>query len=148
MDKIIKLNSRQGGPFNQQQNLCDFDLPGDGTYNLADSYINLYARVTGTTGASTITNMGTNDQRVATLANLAVNWKDSPARSFYNIAMVKNCALSSEQAGVLEDIRRVDILKQNLMWALQRILPTLRRSAAASPRLAPSTASASSGTST
>ena len=114
MDKIIKLNSRQGGPFNQQQNLCDFDLPGDGTYNLADSYINLYARVTGTTGASTITNMGTNDQRVATLANLAVNWKDSPARSFYNIAMVKNCALSSEQAGVLEDIRRVDILKQNL----------------------------------
>lgn len=114
MDKIIKLNSRQGGPFNQQQNLCDFDIPADGTYDLSNSYINLYARTSNTAGVSTYTNMAAADQRSATLANIAVDWKDAPARSFYNIAMVKNCALSSEQAGVLEDIRRIDILKQNL----------------------------------
>lgn len=114
MDKIIKLTSRQGGPFNQQQNLCDFDIPADGTYDLSDSYIDLFARVSGTSGATTLPNLPSNDQRTASFANLAVNWKDAPNRSFYNIAMVKNCALSSEQAGVLEDIRRVDILKQNL----------------------------------
>lgn len=114
MDKIIKLNSRQGGPFSQQQNLCDFDIPGDGTYDLSSSYINLFARVNGTTGATTFPNLATTSQESTNLANLAVNWQQSPARSFYNVAMVKNCALSSEQAGVLEDIRRIDILKQNL----------------------------------
>lgn len=114
MDKIIKLNSRQGGPFTQQQNLCDFDIPADGTYDLSNSYINVFARVSGTSGATNYPNLPSNDQRNTTLANVAVNWKDSPARSFYNIAMVKNCSLSTEQAGVLEDIRRVDILKQNL----------------------------------
>lgn len=114
MDKIIKLNSRQGGPFTQQQNLCDFDIPADGTYDLSNSYINVFARISGTSGGTNYPNLPSNDQRTSTLANVAVNWKDSPARSFYNIAMVKNCSLSTEQAGVLEDIRRVDILKQNL----------------------------------
>lgn len=77
MDKIIKLTSRQGGPFNQQQNLCDFDIPADGTYDLSDSYIDLFARVSGTSGATTLPNLPSNDQRTASFANLAVNWKDA-----------------------------------------------------------------------
>ena len=99
MDKIIKLNSRQGGPFTQQQNLCDFDIPADGTYDLSNSYINVFARISGTSGGTNYPNLPSNDQRTSTLANVAVNWKDSPARSFYNIAMVKNCSLSTEKPG-------------------------------------------------
>ena len=39
MDRIIKLNSRQGN-FNQSgKNLVDFVIPRDNVYNLKDSYI-------------------------------------------------------------------------------------------------------------
>ena len=114
MDKIIKLTSRQGGPFNAQQNLCDFDIPADGTYDLSSSYINLEARITGTAGVSELDNLPAADQRATALAKIAIEWQDAVNRSFYNIAIVKNCSLSTEQVGTLEDIRRVDILKQNL----------------------------------
>ena len=114
MDKIIKLNSRQGGPFTSTQNLCDFDIPADGTYDLSASYINLFARVTDTVGATTIPYMAAADQRVAQTTNLAVNWNQAAPRSFHNVVMVKNTSLTSEKVGVIEDIRRVDILRQTL----------------------------------
>lgn len=66
MDKIIKLNSRQGGPFTQQQNLCDFDIPADGTYDLSNSYINVFARISGTSGGTNYPNLPSNDQRTST----------------------------------------------------------------------------------
>ena len=47
MDKVIKINSRQGGPFSATNNLVDFDIAPDGTYDLTDSYINLVCRITG-----------------------------------------------------------------------------------------------------
>ena len=114
MDKIIKLNSRQGGPFTTTQNLCDFDIPADGTYDLSASYINLFARVTDTAGATTIPYMAAAAQQVAQTTNLAVNWKHATPRSFHNVVMVKNTSLTSEKVGVIEDIRRVDILRQTL----------------------------------
>lgn len=118
MDKIIKLNSRQGGPFSATQNLCDFDIPGDGTYDLSESYINLFARIVGTSGTTSIPNMdlGTDgaNGRNAAVTNLAVNWADAPNRSFYNVALIKNTSLTTEKVGVLEDIRRVDILRHIL----------------------------------
>lgn len=118
MDKIIKLNSRQGGPFTATQNLCDFDIPGDGTYDLSESYINLFARIVGTSGTTSIPNMdlGTDDAngRNPVVTNLAVNWADAPNRSFYNVALIKNTSLTTETVGVLEDIRRVDILRHIL----------------------------------
>lgn len=121
MDKIIKLNSRQGGPFTATQNLCDFDIPADGTYDLSESYINLFARIVGTASGATSTSIPNMDLgndggngRAAAVTNLAVNWSAAPNRSFYNIAMVKNTSLTTEKVGVLEDIRRVDILRQTL----------------------------------
>lgn len=133
MDKIIKLNSRQGGPFTATQNLCDFDIPADGTYDLSESYINLFARIVGTASGATSTSIPNMDLgndggngRAAAVTNLAVNWSAAPNRSFYNIAMVKNTSLTTEKVGVLEDIRRVDILRQILNEYTQST-PTRRK---------------------
>ena len=46
MDKVIKINSRQGGPFTKTNNLVDFDIQPDGTYDMTDSFVNLVANIT------------------------------------------------------------------------------------------------------
>lgn len=109
MDKVIKINSRQGGPFSATNNLVDFDIAPDGTYDLTDSYINLVCRITG---------VGENASAAAAnktggMYPLRVALGKDP-RAAYNVAMVKNCSISSELQGQLEDIRRVDVLRSNL----------------------------------
>jgi hypothetical protein len=108
MDKYIKLNSNQGGPFTSTgQNLCDFDIPSDGVYNLRDSYITLNVKIdveeTSATGGQGV--------YVADLQWVS-SGTDHP--KFQNVALVKNCSMSCARRGQIENIRRVDILKQNL----------------------------------
>lgn len=68
--------------------------------------------ITGVTDADASTGQG--------VYNPLINYTDkvaaaaSKVRSLYNVAMVKNCSMTSELQGSLEDIRRVDILRQNL----------------------------------
>jgi hypothetical protein len=114
MDKIIKLNSKQGGPFlkGTSNNLLDFDIPGDGTYNLSSSYLNLVGTVSGLVSTQAAQLSG-NVTGYPSAYKIVINHEDAD-RSVYNVSMIKNCRLSSEFKGGLEDIRRVDILRQNL----------------------------------
>lgn len=107
MDKYIKLNSNQGGPFTASQNLCDFHIPSDGVYNLRDSYITLNVKIDVEEASAT----GGQGIYVADL-----QWKSSGTDhpKFQNVALVKNCSMSCAKRGQIENIRRVDILKQNL----------------------------------
>jgi hypothetical protein len=114
MNKIIKLNSKQGGPFlkGTSNNLLDFDIPGDGTYDLSSSYLNLVGTVSGLV-SSDAADLSENITGYPSAYKVTINHTDAD-RSVYNVAMVKNCRLTSEFKGSLEDIRRVDILRQNL----------------------------------
>ena len=108
MDRIIKLQSRQGGPFTAQQNLIDFEIPNDGVYNLADSYININVQpdVTPTSTA------GGADQAVYPVS---FKWASAPQDAkFQNVASVKNCSMRCANKGQIESIRRVDVLKNTL----------------------------------
>jgi hypothetical protein len=107
MDKYIKYNSNQGGPFTASQNLCDFQIPSDGVYNLRDSYITLNVKVD-VVEAETASGLG------VYVSNLewASTGTDHP--KFQNVALVKNCSMSCARRGQIENIRRVDVLKQNL----------------------------------
>jgi hypothetical protein len=107
MDKYIKYNSTQGGPFTSSQNLCDFHIPSDGVYNLRDSYITLNVKVD-VTESSTTGGTGV----YATNLRWASTGTDHP--QYQNVALVKNCSMSCARRGQIENIRRVDILKQNL----------------------------------
>lgn len=107
MDKVIKIKSRQGGPFSATNNLVDFDIAPDGTYDLTDSYINLLCRITGVGENASV------GAKTGGMYPLRVALGKDP-RAAYNVAMVKNCSISSELQGQLEDIRRVDVLRSNL----------------------------------
>lgn len=102
MDKVVKINSRQGGPFNATNRLVDFDIPNDGTYDLTDSFFTFVIKAEADNGVFPL-------GLEYTGGGGAYN-----NNSLYNVALVKNCSLQSELQGQLEDIRRVDILKQNL----------------------------------
>lgn len=107
MDKIIKIVSNQGGPFTQNQNLVDFDIQADGSYDLSDSYVNLYSTIKSTEPAG---------QPAGAVYNcdLKINNDENKNESFYNVCFVKNASMSTQLKGRLEDINRVDILRQNL----------------------------------
>ena len=106
MDKVIKINSVEGGPFTNTQNICQFVIPAGAVYDLEDSYINFNTKI---------------DVVEANPAKPSVNimdlqWVTSDADKphFQNVAVVKNARMTCDRKGRIEDIRRVDILKQNL----------------------------------
>lgn len=112
-DMVVRFQSRQGGPFRSDEqrglnNLVDFDIPDDAVWDLDNSWVNLYATVdTTTTGNLT----GVHNVRLS--FNNAVGGADTQ-RSWYNVALVDNAHMTASNAGRLEDIRRVGILRQNL----------------------------------
>ena len=112
MNKIIKLNSKQGGPFSKgnSNNLLDFDIPGNGTYDLSSSYLNLVGTVSGLVSAQA-TLLNGNITGYPSAYKVVINHANA-SRSIYNVSLIKNCRLTSEFKGSLEDIRRVDILKR------------------------------------
>jgi len=109
MDKFVKINSTQGGPFTPTQNLIDFVIPSSmGVVDLKDSYINLVTRMT-TTEVDTTGGEGVYPVELRWDADGGGN-----RYKFTNSALVKNCNLRSEQRGQIENVRRVDQLRQNL----------------------------------
>mgnify|MGYP003647322531 CR=1 FL=1 len=104
MDKVIKINSVEGGPFTNTQNICQFNIPAGAVYDLEDSYINLNTKID-------VVEAGKPSVNIMDLQWVTTN-ADKP--HFQNVAVVKNCRMSCDRKGRIEDIRRVDILKQNL----------------------------------
>ncbi len=108
MDKFVKYQSQQGGNFTVNQNLVDFVLPAGQVYNLHDSYINLNC-VVDVVEKETDSGVG--------VYPMNLKWKHNNAvknNHFDNVAVVKNAHMNSGRKGQIENIRRVDILRQNL----------------------------------
>jgi len=105
MEKIIKLNSRQGGAFSAAQNLVDFDIPSGLNIDMTKTHLLINCDITndgssGITCDSLLKNNFARDE-----VNALV-----PA-----VIMVQNCNLSGDRSGMLEDIRDVNVLKSNMM---------------------------------
>jgi len=107
MNSALKLNALQSGPFTAQKNLVDVVLPAGKQYDLTKSYLNLVCSMTQTDASGT-----------GATYNWAANWKDSAGgnshNQFCNAALVKNCRMTSDRVGILEDRRRNDVLIQQL----------------------------------
>jgi len=111
-DKFIKYNARQGGPFTSTQNLVDFELPSGHVFDLNDSYINLNCRLEVTQDpSSAAVGEGIYNFNTAWLQN---DGSTNSGLKFKNVALVKNASMDCSAKGRIENIRRVDQLRQNL----------------------------------
>lgn len=111
MNKIVKLTSLQSGNFTNEKNLIDFDLPAGKQYDLRNAYVNLVGAVSQTENIVISGHTG--------VYNWAMDWSvDGGATAtnitFPNAALVKNARMTSSRQGLLEDLRRVDVLRTQL----------------------------------
>lgn len=106
VDRQIKLNAKQAGPYNQRQNLIDFELPAGLTVDMAKSYVNIMSHCT--TGLAFD---GVFDFELVYRVNGVDRELTAP-----NTALVRHCMLSSANKGILESIRRSDALRTNLSF--------------------------------
>ena len=107
MNKFVKIPSNEGGSFTQARNLVNFTIPDTAVYDLSESYVNLDISVDVVSTLPALDPYYTIDFRYATSTVCP-----------FNIALVKNCRLTSRKYGQLADVRRVDILRQNLNQVL------------------------------
>lgn len=109
--RFVKINSRQGGPFTVRQNLVDFDIPADGVYNLKNSFVNLIFNVDiveETPGADDTSEVG--------IYNAYVFYYGTNTTEVSNSVLVKNCMLNTRKNGIIENVRRNDVLKETLEY--------------------------------
>ena len=118
MNSVIKIPSNQG-TLSSTQNLVDFEF-GDGSsnYDLSSSYvsldISLASSVVQSAGAIAQTSGNTAYDFALNVADKNKTGGANTNNLFSNIVLVKNAHLRSQSNGMMEDIRRVDILRTNL----------------------------------
>ena len=139
MEKILKLQSQQGFtetstvdpavPGNQRfinSKLVDFIIPGSGTYDLSKSYININMNVNSVKPAGLVIGgeLSTdtaiyNDEIEFVNSTLAQNISLSNPCS----ALVRNASMTCANRGMVESIRRVNVLK-SAKWNLENDIAT------------------------
>lgn len=139
MEKILKLQSQQGFtetstvdpavPGNQRfvnSKLVDFIIPGSGTYDLSKSYININMNVNSVKPAGLVIEgeLATdtaiyNDEIEFINSTLAQNISLSNPCSI----LVRNASMTCANRGMVESIRRVNVLK-SAKWNLENDIAT------------------------
>jgi len=110
--KYVKLPSQQGGSFfSPTAKNIDFTIP-EGTYNMSKSAVHLICSMDETNiyGATSF---------VDVLHNVGLSWSQDeedpdPDINLDNTDLIRNVSLSCSKQGMLENIRRVNVLRKNL----------------------------------
>ncbi len=105
-EKIVRTQAQQVGPFSGSNNNVDIRMNGGQVVNMAKSYIECELRANITPATTDTTSSGIYDIE----CKLGTN-NSNPA---FSVGLVRNCRLSSQNQGMLEEVNRVDILKTNL----------------------------------
>ena len=109
MDRIIKLNSRQGN-FNQSgKNLVDFVIPRDNVYNLKDSYI--VVNVSIPTTETNPDSAGVPPQQYSGgdgIHNIDIALQDN--HIYPPVCLVRNAFMDAQNVGKIHDLRNIDQL--------------------------------------
>ena len=127
MENIIKIPSQQSS-FNATNNLVDLIIPGNsGVYDLSEMYITIDTRLNvatvadaadrGPQGAGYI-------EATDAVQNIVMDITHGPASIYDKTAcpveiLVRNCSLTSQSRGKVEDIRRSDRLRATMKSYLQ-----------------------------
>ena len=112
MNKILKINSKQGSFDTSNKKFVDFTIPKDAVYNMKNSFINCVISLQTTDSQP---NASGNKSGGEGVYNVGLGIQDDTLNSSEhivpNVALVKNCFLNSQRVGKIDDIRRVDSLK-------------------------------------
>jgi len=112
--QIIKLNSLTAGPFNESQNIVEFEIPSGMVVSLKDSYLAFNAHITTTEAAGPAADSGDSVYPVT------LKWRDAPSTGAAmrdkvpNVSLIRDASISCERRGQIENIRQLDQLKSNL----------------------------------
>lgn len=104
MDRFIKIQSNQS-EFSSTANLCDFHIPAGDVYELRDSFVNFVFQID-VEETETASGVG--------VYNMGLEWitTDNEKPKFFNTALVKDCRMSAANKGIIDNVRRIDILSQ------------------------------------
>ena len=105
MDKFIKIQSNQS-EFSNTANLVDFIIPQGDVYDLSDSWINLQLQIDITEVAPGVGGVGVYDMSIQYVST------DTEKPFFFNSAIVRDCHAECSKKGLIESLRRIDILSQ------------------------------------
>ena len=105
MDKFIKIQSNQS-EFSNTANLVDFIIPQGDVYDLSDSWINLQLQINVVENSPGTGGVGVYD--------MSIQYKttDTEKPFFFNSAIVRDCHAECSKKGLIESLRRIDILSQ------------------------------------
>lgn len=98
LNKYSLLNSKQAGPFTNQNRHIEFTVP-EGVYDLSQCFVQLVTRC-----------VSASEQ----VHNLCLKNATSTLTP-KNVDMIRNCWLSGEKVGKLEDVARINVLQSNLL---------------------------------
>lgn len=113
MDRVMKISSNQSGALTGTKNLVDFDIPAGMVYDLSKSYMVIHSSIETTDTNATASGNASGGIGVY---NCFLNYNDgtNANRNFKNKHLVKNVSMYSQKAGMVEDIKRSDVLQFNL----------------------------------
>ena len=102
----IKLNSLEDGPYSSTYNNVELEIPA-GDYDFSKSYIQLQCSI-----PSTLPNAG--EVNLPFLTGIRTAATATSVSSLHPISLIKSCRISTDNIGTLEDVRRNNVLRQNL----------------------------------
>ena len=103
--RISRINSNQTGEYTTSNNVVSVTIPAGQVVDLSKSYLEITMRVPVVDGQPSSGN-GVYNVQLAYGANFS--------NPIYNTSLIKNCRLSSQNQGLLEEINEVNVLTTNL----------------------------------
>jgi hypothetical protein len=99
LNKYSLISSKEAGAFTDQNRIINFTIPEGGVYDMSQCFVQLVTRCV------TLT-----DQ----VHNMCLK-NSTSSLTPKNVDMIRNCWLSGDKVGKLEDITRVNVLQSNLL---------------------------------
>jgi hypothetical protein len=106
MNKYSLLQSIQAGPFSNSNRMIDLEIPENIQSNPSQSFIQLMCHLNVTQDVS--------GASPASVFNFVVKNTTTDLTPM-NVDLIRNCYMTGEKCGKIEDLRRVNVLKHNLL---------------------------------
>ena len=135
MNTFIKVSSNEGGQFTKENNLVSFDIPANQHFNLSTAYLNLVCSVpitaeyekssvdAGATPFATVANTASTAHGNGVYMPKFSSKKDDGTTAVVSQvpseALIRHIKMTSQTQGVIEQIKRNDILRSNLKYYSQ-----------------------------